>query len=154
MRDKAFSDEEPETFLHALCELVALRFPQLAVVVSAGKRGAYFADRSGWSYSLAPNVEVASTAGAGDCLLGGVLAALSAGIPAPGGEHRAAGRPELENALDFGVLLASYKVSSAHTIHPGASLDEVLRFAKHLGIEPGAAISQRVSEVAVVRASG
>ena len=35
------------------------------------------------SYSPAPNVDVASTAGAGDCLLGGVLAALAAGIALP-----------------------------------------------------------------------
>jgi sugar/nucleoside kinase (ribokinase family) len=148
---ETFPNEKPQGFLDALCRLVALRYPQLSVVVSVGKSGAYFAHRSGWSYSPAPNVQVASTAGAGDCLLGGILAALAAGIPASGGQRSAADTPVLENAVDFGVLLATYKVSSQHTIHPTASLDELLQFAKCLGIEPGADIHSRVAAFEGVR---
>jgi sugar/nucleoside kinase (ribokinase family) len=151
---ETFPNERPQGFLDALCRLVASRYPQLSVVVSVGKSGAYFADRAGWSYSPAPNVQVASTAGAGDCLLGGVLAALAAGIPAAGDQRSAAGTPRFENALDFGVLLATYKVSSPHTIHPSASLDELLEFAKRLGIEPGVDIQSRVAKFEDVRVNG
>jgi hypothetical protein len=40
----------------------------------------------------------------------------------------------LETALELGVLLASYKVTSAHTIHPDASWPALVRFAKDEGI--------------------
>ena len=150
---ESFTAGNPEVFLHKLFRLVALEYPQLLVVMSAGKNGAYFVDRSGWTYSPAPKAEVASAAGAGDCLLGGVLAAMAAGIPLPSAHRRAATEPVLENALDFGVLLASYKVSSPHTIHPDASLDELLRFAQQLGISVVSEIEQLVSQKEILKAS-
>ena len=150
---EAFTPSSPEVFLDKLFRLVALRYPQLLVVMSAGKNGAYFVDCSGWSYSPAPKAEVASTAGAGDCLLGGILSAMAAGISLPSTQRRVTTEPALENALDFGVLLASYKVSSPHTIHPNASLDELLRFAQQVGISVGSEIEQRVSERQIIKAS-
>jgi sugar/nucleoside kinase (ribokinase family) len=144
--DEPFTPGSPEVFVDKLFRLVALKFAQLLVVMSAGKKGAYFVDRSGWSYSPAPKAKVASTAGAGDCLLGGVLSAMAAGISLPSTQGRITTEPVLENALDFGVLLASYKVSSPHTIHPDASLDELLRFAQELGTSVVSEIEQLVSE--------
>lgn len=150
---EAFTPGSPEVFLDRLVRLVALTYPQLAVVMSAGKNGAYFIDRSGWSHSPSPRVEVASTAGAGDCLLGGVLAAMAAGVSLPHFRRPVTTDPLLENALDFGVLLASYKVSSPHTIHPHASLGELLRFAERIGITVVPEIEQLVSETEIVKTS-
>jgi hypothetical protein len=45
-------------------------------------------------------------------------------------------------------------VSSPHTIHPSASLDELLEFAKRLGIEPGVDIQSRVAKFEDVRVNG
>ena len=150
---EAFPPGSLEVFLDRLLRLVASTYPQLGVVMSAGKNGAYFIDRSGWSHSPSPRVDVASTAGAGDCLLGGVLAAMAAGISLPRARRRPATQPVLEDALDFGVLLASYKVSSLHTIHPDASVGELLRFAEQLGISVVSEILQLVSEREIVNTS-
>ena len=150
---EAFTPGSPEGFLDMLFRLVASRYPQLGVVMSAGKNGAYFIDRSGWSHSPSPSVEVASTAGAGDCLLGGILAAMAAGIPLPHARRRPAAQSVLEDALDFGVLLASYKVSSPHTIHPDASLGELLRFAERLGISVVSEVERLASEREIVKTS-
>lgn len=122
-----------EKFVERVGRLLNSTFPRLKVVMSVGKEGAYCVDCSGWSYAPAPRVDVASTAGAGDCLLGGILAALACGIPLRCAEE-AGGTLRLASALDFGVLLASYKVRSPHTIHPDASLDRLFEFAQELGI--------------------
>ena len=51
----------------------------------------------------------------------------------------------LATALDLGVLLAAYSVTSPHTIHPNADFPSLLAFADGLGAdgaqpwEPGAA---------------
>jgi len=150
---EAFTPDSPEGFLDRLFRLVTLTYPQLAAVMSAGKNGAYFIDRSGWSHSPSPRVEVASTAGAGDCLLGGILAAMAAGIPLPRGRQRPATEPRLENALDFGVLLASYKVTSPHTIHPDASLGELLRFAERLAVPVASEVEQLITGSEIAKAS-
>lgn len=97
------------------------------VIVTAGSRGAWaFADGRSHHRAAIP-AEVASTAGAGDALLGGVLAALAAGVPLlpPGDSDPDA----FTCALDLGVLLAALSVTSPHTIPPGADLDDLLAFA-------------------------
>ncbi|HVN21046.1 MAG TPA: PfkB family carbohydrate kinase [Dongiaceae bacterium] len=131
-----------ESFVERLASLLSSKYSLLKVVMSVGKDDAYCIDRSGWSYSPAPKVDVASTAGAGDCLLGGVLAALAAGMSLRSVEGETGKGLRLASALDFGVLLASYKVSSPHTIHPDASLDTLLLFAQKLGISFAPQIQQ------------
>lgn len=143
----------PENCVERLACLLATKYPHLKMVVSVGKGGAFFVDGGGYSYSPAPNVDVASTAGAGDCLLGGVLAALAAGIALPSPRRETNKKPQLENVLDFGVLLASYKVSSPHTIHPDASLDNLLRFAQEMGIAVAPQIEQLLSDTDVIKSS-
>jgi sugar/nucleoside kinase (ribokinase family) len=85
------------------------------------------------------SVAVVSTAGAGDALLGGVLAGLAAGLPfVPPGHSRASltGRP-LSSALELGALVAAFKVTSPHTIPPDLSLDALLAFAREHGVAFG-----------------
>src|SRR5438876_177719 len=116
---------------------VEVGYPHLQIVVSAGKAGACAVSCKRSNYCPAPHVEVASTAGAGDCLLGGILAAMARGGPLLNScspRKTLAERP-LGTALEFGVLLASYKVTSPHTIHPDTSFPALVRFANERGIE-------------------
>ena len=109
------------------------------ILVSAGEQGAFAFDGQGWDHHPALPVTVASSAGAGDALLAGILAGLSAGLPlAMLGGGRASGecRPA-EIALDLGVLLASYSVTSPHTIHPDAGFEALAAFAEQHHIRFG-----------------
>jgi sugar/nucleoside kinase (ribokinase family) len=106
------------------------------ILVSAGKRGAFALSRGEWDHCPAPPVPVASTAGAGDALLAGVLAALAVGVPLvdPGPARAAMKDRPLSSALDLGALLAGYSVTSPHTIHPRADLETLLAFAGEVGV--------------------
>jgi sugar/nucleoside kinase (ribokinase family) len=134
---RPFSEESPEPFIEKCQDVLRGSYPQLKMVISAGKAGAYGITAQGHDFSPAHEVAVASTAGAGDSLLGGVLAALAAGIPFLR-TSRGAGGPlngSIETALQLGVLLGSYKCLSPHTIHPDASLDTLIEFAHNRGLE-------------------
>lgn len=102
------------------------------LVVTAGARGAWVFSEGRAYHRPAIEVEVAGTAGAGDALLGGTLAAIAAGVPLllpEGADTDAFGC-----ALDLGVLLAGLSVTSPHTIHPTADLDALLTFAERHGV--------------------
>ena len=138
---ETFSPEKAESFLQKCQQFLRSSWPSLRMVVSAGGEGAYAVTGEMWNYRPAPKVQAVSTAGAGDALLGGIIAAMAAGAPllkAPGAGH-ALPRAELETALDLGVLLASYKCESPHTIHPDARLRTLIDFARSrdLSFAPG-----------------
>ena len=123
-------------------------YPGLRVVVTAGRQGAFAFEEGQYNFCPAPEVPVVSTAGAGDALLGGVLSALAAGVPflRSGPVGRSLSEGLLTSALELGVLLGSYKVSSPHTIHPSASLDNLLKFGADRGIEFSSEITTRMVE--------
>ena len=130
-----FSPESAGHFLRNCQGLLRSSYPNLRMVVSAGKAGAYGITAETCQFCPAPQVETASTAGAGDALLGGVLAAMAAGIPfvcADTAGGPGAGR-SVQTALQFGVLLASYKCLSPHTISPSACVDTLEEFASKAG---------------------
>ena len=131
-----FPEGPAEAFLE-VCRVALERARSLArAIVSAGRRGAWGLDGGRWTHTPALEVTVASTAGAGDALLGGTLAALAVGAPftTPGAERRALRDRPLDSALDLGVLLASYAVTSPHTIHPDASPVALAAFARAHGL--------------------
>ncbi len=111
--------------------------PGIQVVVSAGAAGAWaFADGR-WQHAAVVPVAPVSTAGAGDALLGGVMAALAAGVPlvdTVDAVDADSGQRGFSCALDFGVLLASLSVTSPHTIHPDANLSLLKRFATDFNV--------------------
>ena len=83
----------PEPFLRRLSSTVPALQAGVRLVVTAGARGAFAFDGAAWTHAPALPVPVVSTAGAGDALLGGVLAGLAAGLPfAPAGNSRASSR--------------------------------------------------------------
>ncbi|MFB3738811.1 MAG: PfkB family carbohydrate kinase [Candidatus Velamenicoccus archaeovorus] len=96
------------------------------VVVTVGDAGAYAIEGHRWGYRPAPKVEVVSTAGCGDALLAGVLIALAAGVPFLGDARH----PRIDDAVGFGVVLASLNATSPHTIHPEADVSAVLELGR------------------------
>jgi sugar/nucleoside kinase (ribokinase family) len=126
-----FSLDSANSFLQRCQNFLRSSYPNLRMVVSAGAIGAYGVTRDLWNYCPAPRVLAASTAGAGDALLGGILAAIAAGIPFLRTAESGKGPTGVvETALELGVLLATYKCQSPHTIHPDASLTTLIEFAR------------------------
>ena len=115
-------------------KLTATR-PGLRMVVSAGQKGAYAFESGRLQLCPAPVLQVISTAGAGDALLAGVVSGLASGMPFLLPDESASlfsGR-KLYSALDLGVLIASFSVCSPHSIHPDATLENLLTFAESRG---------------------
>jgi len=115
-------------------ELTATR-PRLRMIVSAGRKGAYGFECGSSQFCPAPVLQPMSTAGAGDALLAGVVCGLAVGLPFIKRNESGSsfsGRI-LRTALDFGVLNASFSVTSPHTIHPDAVLKKLFAFAESHG---------------------
>lgn len=146
-----FSLDAPEIFVRRCQHFLRSSFPDLQMVVSVGKDGAYGVTTNMWSHCPAPKVEVASTAGAGDSLLGGVIAAVAAGIPflRPEPAAESATGQSIATALELGVLLASYKCLSPHTIHPLASIDTLSSFGRDLGWSFAPQIEELLTDTAL-----
>lgn len=131
-----FAPEAPDPFLRRLADAALALAPGMRLVVTAGPCGAYAFDGGGWAYTPALPVPVSSTAGAGDALLGGLLAGLAAGLPfaGTGATRTSLAESPLATALDLGALVAAFKVTSPHTIPPDLSLDSLLTFAREHGL--------------------
>jgi sugar/nucleoside kinase (ribokinase family) len=108
--------------------------PSMRIIISAGADGAYGFSDGEWEFRPAPRVPVASSAGAGDALLAGVLCGLAAGLPLC---SRVVSGSNIDSALALGVLLASFSVTSPDTIHAGASVRELQTFAASVGTSFG-----------------
>jgi sugar/nucleoside kinase (ribokinase family) len=134
----AFNPANPQPFLEGCAETLLALQPRLKVILSVGKHGAFAFDEGDWHCRPAVEVPVISTAGAGDALLAGTLAALAVGIPFVREDSGFAGGlpPGLpfEAAFDLGVLLAAFTISSPHTIHPDANLESLVAFARRSGV--------------------
>ena len=141
-----FDADDPQPCLDRCVSVLRHHQPEIRLLVSAGRRGAFAFDRGEWDCCPVPAVPVASTAGAGDALLSGVLSALAVGVPLidPGPPRREIGDRPLSSALDLGVLLASLSVTSPHTIHPGADLEALAAFAGGMGVGFSGALGRAV----------
>jgi sugar/nucleoside kinase (ribokinase family) len=78
--------------------------PNLLVSITAGKQGSWSWDGQALTHVPAFMAEVASTAGAGDAHLAGIIAGLVAGLA-------------LSQAQELGTLTAALSVTSPHTIN-------------------------------------
>lgn len=119
--------------------------PRLRIIVSAGPKGAYGFECGSSQFCPAPVLQPISTAGAGDALLAGVVCGLAAGLPfiMPNECGSSFSGRVLRTALDFGVLNASFSVTSPHTIHPDAVLSNLFGLAE----SHGASISDSLRSV-------
>ena len=135
---------DPDPFLARCATRLLSIQPRIRVVVSAGRHGAFGMEGGRWDYCPSPQVRVANTAGAGDALLAGVICGVASGMPFHEPACSRGPRP-LATALDLGVLLAAYSVTSPHTIHPDANLETLLSFAGGLGLDCSPLASQLTS---------
>lgn len=138
---KAITGRKPGGGLLRACAKFTARNPLMKIVVSAGADGAYAWDQSRWSRHKPLPAEAVSTAGAGDALLAGILCGLSSGLDfaqpeSSRGKAPAAASP-FHTAMELGMALASFSVTSGDTIHPGASLDALLAFHDERRRAPG-----------------
>lgn len=129
-----YSAENAQSFLSDCASLLCKMRPGIRIVISAGAKGAYAFEDGTWSHRPAPAVQVVSTAGAGDALLAGVLSGLASGLSlnAKPPAQVAAMDGNFSSAMELGMLLASFSVTSPDTIHFGASLASLEEFASTL----------------------
>ncbi len=99
--------------------------PGLCAAITAGKQGSWAWDGASLRYYPALPAQVASTAGAGDAYLAGMIVGRVAGL-------------SLCEAQELATLLAALSVTSPHTIHPGIDRRSLREFA----IQTGASLSE------------
>jgi sugar/nucleoside kinase (ribokinase family) len=92
----------------------------MIVTVTAGERGSWCWDGSSLGHRPKCSAQVASTAGAGDAHLAGMIVGLAAGLPA--GE-----------AHEFAALVAGLSVTSPDTINKGIGRESLRAFAGECG---------------------
>jgi sugar/nucleoside kinase (ribokinase family) len=125
---------DPDRFLDRCVAVLRAEQPTIRVVLTAGPQGAFGFDGSSWTHVPALTVPIASTAGAGDALLGALLAGLAAGLPFASASPRNLTERPLESALDLGALAAAFKVTSPHTIPPDFTVENLVAFAREHGV--------------------
>lgn len=128
-----FDAERPWPCLEACAALLSAEGAR--VVVSAGRHGTFARAEGGVDRRPAPAVPVASTAGAGDALLGGILTGIAVGAA-------------FGDALALGMCAAAFSVGSPHTIPEGLTRDALVAFAATHGIDLPRALRQRLAEAA------
>lgn len=109
--------------------------PEAKLIVTCGPDGVYACDER-IVHVPAPDAPVVSTAGAGDALLGGTLAALAAGLPLLPDEAPFA---SVSSAIELGVLTAVFAIQRPDTIAFDFSAGALYDFALQVG-----ALSDRV----------
>jgi ribokinase len=98
------ANSPPDELAHAALEVLRRVQPAMLVSVTAGAEGSYLWDGLTLGFRPSHAVPVASTAGAGDAHLGGMLTGLAAGLT-PAEAH------------ELATLVAGLSVTSPHTIN-------------------------------------
>ena len=140
-----FPKGNPEAFLERCANAVAAENARARIVVTCGRRGAWGFEGGRWTHCPALAVEAASTAGAGDALLGGVLIGLALGLSLT---PEAGGGAVVASALQLGALTAAFAVASPHTIPPGLDADALVALARGRGLSLDAVLERGLTEVA------
>ncbi|MEG1012495.1 MAG: PfkB family carbohydrate kinase [Ruthenibacterium sp.] len=118
--------------------------PEISVVVTQGAKGAMVCH--GLCKYLSPpiDVSVTSTAGAGDCLIGTIMAALVMGIPLIPFEKT---KDAMASALDIGSAASSKKVTCADTIDSSLNRNTLAAFAQQHALNFSSEIMQKFFQV-------
>lgn len=132
---RAFVAAEAASFLEAVA--LAAATPDQVLVVTAGAQGVFARARGASHRVPALCVPVVSTAGAGDAVLGGVIAGLVAGLPLFSESDQPLAERPAESALDLGACLAALAVASPHTIPPDVAWGPLRDFVGRLGVRFG-----------------
>jgi len=113
-----------DAFRRALEESLLPLNPKMRICLTLGAQGSAGFEDGTWELTPPARVSVVSTAGAGDATTAGVIVGVASGLPfifRPARKRESLGQAPLASALDFAALVASFSVTSADTIHLGAS---------------------------------
>jgi len=111
--------------LTAISNLINLN-SSLTVFVTCGAAGLYCYSKKHLEYFPSVEVDVVSTAGAGDAFLAGTIAGLSCGLPLF--KHNKEIAHVLSTAAELGVLVAGLSVTSQDSIHMALNADALFDF--------------------------
>jgi len=110
--------------------------PNMMVCITDGPRESY--GYSAGRYEIVPPLPALAvgTGGAGDAFVAGVITGLCCRLPLlKGSDDEFFGQSPLQSAMELGTLLASYSVTSSHTIHPDATSITLLEYADRYGAD-------------------
>jgi sugar/nucleoside kinase (ribokinase family) len=116
--------------LDACLRASAAANPKIRLIVSSGAEGISVFDQGEWSHHPAIPTSVVSSAGAGDALLAGVIAGIVAGLPFVSRDYQEPSVRKRRSAIDLGLLVAAFSLTSPHTIHPDFSQQTLWEFDK------------------------
>jgi sugar/nucleoside kinase (ribokinase family) len=111
------TERGPEDIFQAARDTICAVQPHIQLSLTAGRQGSWFWDGNSPSHTPVFPVEVVCTAGAGDAHLAALIAARTAGLPAP-------------QAQQFAALTAACSVTSPDTIHKGLNCDALFALAQ------------------------
>lgn len=114
-------EQDVESIFDAAIHKVRQFQPDMSLAVTAGKQGSWTWDGKTRSHLSALEAPVASTAGAGDAFLSGLIAGKVAGL-------------SLAESQGLATLVAGLSVTSPHTIHPGLNRRTLQMFSKELNV--------------------
>ena len=129
--------DQPETgdIVQACTSRLQKANPEMRVVITNGSQGSYFFYKGQLEFTPSLKTTVVSTAGAGDAFLSGIIAGLCCGLPLfKGFSSRELNELPLQTAVELGAVLASYSVTSADTIHEGASASTLCHYIRQSGL--------------------
>ena len=106
--------------------------PAAWVTITAGQHGSWAWDGGRLTHRPAIRTTVASTAGAGDAFLAGMLAGLVAGL-------------SIEAAHELATLVAAHSITSPHTINKETNRETLWRFARDTQVSISEPVSRLLS---------
>ena len=123
----------PEQVAEQAAQRLLGEHPALLLSITAGRHGSWTWDGARRQHVPAFPARVASSAGAGDAHLGGILAGLAAGL-------------SLGEAQELGSLTAAQAVASPHTIAPGVDREALQGYAAKTGLALSPGVAQLLQE--------
>ncbi len=115
-------DAQDDNWVEQALSRLSSAYPRLLVSITAGAAGSWSWDGENLRHVPALKVPVATTGGAGDAHLAGMVAGLACGL-------------DLNSAHRLGILLASASVTSPHTIHTEITRDTLRDLYEQTGFE-------------------
>ncbi len=126
---------ETKTIIDACIRNLVNINPSISILITDGPRGSYCYHDNYLEFISVPDVQVSSTAGAGDAFLAGTIAGLCCGLTlAKGVTDYFFSETPLKSAVELGTLVASLSVTSRDTIHPTADTELLYKFASQTGV--------------------
>lgn len=102
--------------------------PSLTLFITCGAAGVYGYFKNHLEYFPSVEVEVISTAGAGDAFLAGTVAGICCGLPLIKNNKELA--QTMSTATELGIVVAALSVTAQDSIHTGINRDVLIDFMK------------------------